>query len=77
MKNSDSDYKAEDEGSASDAATKKKTKGIAKKMFSLKLTKKEIIEKALKNFLPEGVTLAEGKGVSEAEYHELENVDAA
>ena len=64
MKNSDSDYKAEDEGSASDAATKKKTKNIAKKPFSLKMTKKEIIEKAVKNFLPEGITLEEGNGVS-------------
>lgn len=64
MKNSDSDYKAEDEGSASDAANNKKSKLISKKPFSLKLTKKEIIEKAFKDFLPEGVKLADGDEVT-------------
>ena len=64
MKNSDSDYKAEDEGSASDVGTTKKGKLLMKKPFSLKLTKKEIIEKALKDFLPEGTKLSEGNRVN-------------
>ena len=42
--------------------------------LSLKMTKKEIIEKAIKNFLPEGTILEEGNGVSEAEYKELEEL---
>lgn len=65
MKNSDSDYKAEDEGSASDAATTKKGKNQSKKPFSLKLTKKEIIEKAFKDFLPEGTKLSLGNHITE------------
>jgi hypothetical protein len=44
-------------GSASASEAKVWKKPQKKIPFSLKLTKKEIIEKAIKNFLPEGVKL--------------------
>ena len=45
-----------------------------KKPFSLKLTKKEIIEKALKDFLPEGTKLTQESRFTEEEYKELEEL---
>ena len=76
MKNSDSDYKAEDEGSANEAVVQKKM-ATNKILFSLKMTKKEIIEKAVKNFLPEGVTIGEGSHLDQQDYEELEGVETA
>ena len=76
MKNSDSDYKAEDEGitsldlgSASDSVTRKIM--IKKMPFSLKMTKKEIIEKAMKNFLPDDVKLTNDDELNEHQYEKL------
>lgn len=65
----DSDYVAEDEGSSSckEAKTEKKpTK--SKKNSTLLLNKKEMLETALKGFLPEGVSLTKMDPVSQKQY---------
>jgi hypothetical protein len=74
LKNSDSDYKAEDEGSASDNKTWRKSK---KAPFNLRLTKKEIIENSIKTLLPTGEHLRYDNPLTPAEYETLSNTGEA
>lgn len=53
-KNSDSDYKAEDEGSASDNQNWRKYK---KTSYNFKMTKKDMIENSIRTLVPFGVSL--------------------
>ena len=74
IRNSDSDYKAEDEGSASDNSSWRKYK---KATFNLKLTKKEIIENAIKSFVPIGTHLRYEPKLTQDLYSELIHMDDA
>ena len=71
--NKDSDYVAEDEGSSSckEGKTEKKP-AKSKKTPTLLLNKKEMLETALKGFLPEGVTLTKMEPISKDQYSQMQ-----
>jgi hypothetical protein len=63
-------------GSATDGQNKKKVVKKNQPVFP-KLNKKELIQQALNNFLPEGVTLTKDHALTLDKYEELKNIDEA